>query len=82
MAGNLRSAMFPYIQYSSRYDLFLQGEEPNIFSSTFSGGALVDLGVYPLFLAVGLFGEPKQGYLSSGYPIKRCRWQWDTGVRV
>ena len=58
LAGNLRSAMLPYIQYSSRYDLFLRGEEPNIFSSTFSGGALVDLGVYPLFLAVGLFGEP------------------------
>ncbi|MEH7179981.1 Gfo/Idh/MocA family protein [Neobacillus vireti] len=58
MAGTLRSAMLPYIQYSSRYDLFLKGEMPNIFSSTFSGGALVDLGVYPLYLAVGLFGEP------------------------
>lgn len=60
LAGNLRSAMLPYIQYSSRYDLFLKGEVANIFSSTFSGGALVDLGVYPLFLAVGLFGEPKK----------------------
>jgi predicted dehydrogenase len=59
-AGNLRSAMLPYIQYSSRYDLFLQGEEPNIFSTKYSGGALVDLGVYPIYLAVGLFGEPKQ----------------------
>ena len=52
--------MLPYIQYSSRYDLFLQGEEPNIFSAKYSGGALVDLGVYPLYLAVGLFGEPKK----------------------
>ena len=60
LAGNLRSAMLPYIQYSSRYDLFLKGEVPNIFSSTFSGGALVDLGVYPLYLAVGLFGEPRK----------------------
>ena len=60
LAGKLRSTMLPYIQYSSRYDLFLQGEEPNIFSSNYSGGALVDLGVYPLYLAVGLFGEPKQ----------------------
>lgn len=60
MAGEIRSAILPYIKYSSRYDLFLQGEEPNIFSSTFSGGALVDLGVYPLYLAVGLFGEPKK----------------------
>jgi predicted dehydrogenase len=58
LAGPLRSTVLPYIQYSSRYDLFLQGEEPNIFSSRFSGGALVDLGVYPLYLAVGLFGEP------------------------
>jgi predicted dehydrogenase len=60
IAGNLRSTVLPYIQYSSRYDLFLQGEEPNIFSARYSGGALVDLGVYPLYLAVGLFGEPKK----------------------
>lgn len=60
LAGNLRSAMLPYIQYSSRYDAFLRGENPNIFTSTFSGGALVDLGVYPLYLAIGLFGEPKK----------------------
>ncbi|MFP7299163.1 Gfo/Idh/MocA family protein [Neobacillus niacini] len=66
MAGNLRSAILPYMKYSSRYDLFLQGEEPNIFSSSFSGGALVDLGVYPLFLAVGLFGEPNK---VTYYPV-------------
>jgi predicted dehydrogenase len=60
MAGELRSTVLPYIQYSSRYDLFLKGEVPNIFSRTFSGGALVDLGVYPLYLAVGLFGEPQK----------------------
>lgn len=58
LAGKLRSTVLPYIQYSSRYDLFLQGEEPNIFSAKYSGGTLVDLGVYPLYLAVGLFGEP------------------------
>jgi predicted dehydrogenase len=60
MAGTLRSAILPYIQYSSRYDLFLEGEEPNIFSADYSGGALVDLGVYPLYLAVCLFGRPKK----------------------
>lgn len=58
MAGKLRGAILPYIKYSSRYDLFLQGEEPNIFSAKYSGGALVDLGVYPISLAAGLFGEP------------------------
>lgn len=60
MAGEIRSAILPYIKYSSRYDLFLQGEEPNIFSSNYSGGALVDLGVYPISLAVGLFGAPEK----------------------
>lgn len=60
MAGQIRSAILPYIKYSSRYDLFLQGEEPNIFTAAYSGGALVDLGVYPIFLAAGLFGEPKK----------------------
>ncbi|XJZ29011.1 Gfo/Idh/MocA family protein [Bacillota bacterium Lsc_1132] len=66
MAGKVRSAILPYIQYSSRYDLFLQGEEPNIFTAKFSGGALVDLGVYPLYLAVGLFGAPKK---STYHPV-------------
>ncbi len=60
MAGELRSMILPYMKYSSRYDLFLQGEEPNIFSAAYSGGALVDLGVYPLYLAVCLFGEPQK----------------------
>jgi predicted dehydrogenase len=67
MAGEIRSAILPYIKYSSRYDLFLNGEEPNIFSSIYSGGALVDLGVYPLYLAVGLFGEPNKVFY---HPVK------------
>jgi predicted dehydrogenase len=67
MAGEIRSAILPYIKYSSRYDLFLNGEEPNIFSSIYSGGALVDLGVYPLYLAVGLFGAPNN---VSYHPVK------------
>lgn len=67
MAGEVRSAIIPFIKYSSRYDLYLQGEEPNIFSSNYSGGALVDLGVYPISLAVGLFGEPSK---VSYHPVK------------
>ncbi|MET3698588.1 predicted dehydrogenase [Bacillus oleivorans] len=57
--GKIRSAVLSYMKYSSRYDLVLKGEEPNIFSLKYSGGALVDLGVYPIFAAVSLFGEPK-----------------------
>lgn len=58
--GNVRSMFLHQVQYSSRYDSYLQGDRPNIFTSDFSGGALVDLGVYPLSIAIGLFGTPEQ----------------------
>ncbi|TDQ41119.1 Gfo/Idh/MocA family protein [Aureibacillus halotolerans] len=57
--GDIHSAFFVFAKYSSRYDQVLEGEEPNIFSLNFSGGSLVDLGVYPLYTAVALFGVPR-----------------------
>ena len=35
----------------------LTGETPNVFSDRFAGGALMDLGIYPLYAAVRLFGK-------------------------
>lgn len=70
--GKVRSMILPFVQYSSRYDKYLAGEEPNIFTTKFSGGALVDLGIYPLSLAVGLFGKPAD---ASYFPV-----QLDSGV--
>ncbi|WP_156290268.1 Gfo/Idh/MocA family protein [Oceanobacillus salinisoli] len=58
--GQVRSAILHYIQYSSRYDAFKAGKEPNVFSKEFAGGALMDLGVYPLSMAVDLFGKPNR----------------------
>lgn len=55
-------ANFTYMKYSSRYDQVLAGEEPNIFSPKFSGGAIADIGVYPIYAAVGWFGKPKEAY--------------------
>ncbi|WP_122645244.1 Gfo/Idh/MocA family protein [Enterococcus mediterraneensis] len=52
-------ANFTYMKYSSRYDAVLAGKEPNIFSPHFSGGALMDLGIYPLYAALGWFGMPE-----------------------
>src|SRR5690625_4077250 len=60
-------ATFPYVRYSSRYDNVLAGEEPNIFSLKFAGGALMDLGIYPIYTAVALFGEPEEAIY---YPRK------------
>lgn len=59
----LAGADFVFSQYSSRYDLVLAGETPNVFNFKFAGGALADLGIYPLYDAIGLFGLPiKQIY--------------------
>ncbi|MFC3039367.1 Gfo/Idh/MocA family protein [Virgibacillus xinjiangensis] len=59
-AGKVRSAVLQYVQYSSKYDAFKEGRNPNVFSPEFAGGALMDLGVYPLSMAIDLFGEPKK----------------------
>lgn len=56
----ISGAVFNYMQYSSKYDAYLAGENPNIFSPEFSAGALQDLGVYLVYTAVNLFGVPKQ----------------------
>ena len=36
----------------------LAGDTPNVFSDRFAGGALMDLGIYPIYAAVRLFGKP------------------------
>ena len=56
--GTVRSALFHFVQYSSRYDAYKEGQIPNVFSKEFAGGVLLDLGVYPLSMAIDLFGEP------------------------
>ena len=52
-------ADFNYAKYSSKMPNLLAGETPNVFSNRFAGGALMDLGVYPLYFAIGLFGQPE-----------------------
>lgn len=56
---SLSGATLSYMKYSSRYDDYLSNKEPNVFTTKFSGGALYDLGVYTVYDAVVLFGEPE-----------------------
>ncbi len=56
--GAIRRVSFALCQRSARYDLVLQGQTPRIFDPAMAGGALLDLGVYPLSASVHLFGEP------------------------
>ena len=46
-----------YAKYSSKMPNLLTGETPNVFSDRFAGGALMDLGIYPLYATVRLFGK-------------------------
>jgi predicted dehydrogenase len=57
--GRLRVCNLSMVQRSSRYNALLSGEEPAIFSLNHSGGALMDLGIYPISICMGLFGKPK-----------------------
>ncbi|MFD2044308.1 Gfo/Idh/MocA family protein [Ornithinibacillus salinisoli] len=58
--GKIRSVFMQYIQYSSKYDSFKEGNTPNVFSGKYAGGALMDLGVYPLSMTIDLFGTPAE----------------------
>ena len=51
-------ADFNYAKYSSKIPNLLTGDTPNVFSDRFSGGALMDLGIYPLYASIRLFGKP------------------------
>lgn len=57
--GPVRTAILNYSQYSSRYDAFLRGEIAPAFDPRQAGGALMDLNVYNLHLALHLFGPPE-----------------------
>ena len=65
--GKIRRVSFEFCQYSSRYDAFLRGEVLNAFTPEIAGAALLDIGIYPLFWAVALFGEPTTVTASSSF---------------
>ncbi|MBN6066860.1 Gfo/Idh/MocA family oxidoreductase [Aggregatibacter actinomycetemcomitans] len=57
--GEIKIVSLNYSQYSSRYDRFKAGETPPVFDPQKAGGALMDLNVYNIHFAVGLFGKPQ-----------------------
>lgn len=56
--GRIKLVEASYSQYSSRYGRLEVGELPNVFNLEFSGGALMDLGIYNLHFIIKLFGKP------------------------
>ncbi len=85
--GRVRRVSLSFCQYSSRYDAFKSGTVLNAFNPELKNSALFDLGVYPLYMALRLFGEPTStarrsvylengfeggGTLTLGYPDMLC----------
>jgi predicted dehydrogenase len=81
--GPVRRATLSYCQYSSRYDKYKNGIVENAFNPALCNGALMDIGVYCVHMAVMLFGTPEtvaggcmflprsidgEGTLVLGYP--------------
>lgn len=56
----LRKAHLSYCQYSSRYQKYLNGENPNTFNPHFSNGSAMDIGFYCFATAAELFGQPNK----------------------
>lgn len=63
--GRMRKAFISYCQYSSRYQRYLDGENPNTFNPAFSNGSIMDIGFYCLASAVALWGEPQSVQASA-----------------
>lgn len=67
--GKVRRYFASYCQYSSRYDAYKEGKVLNAFKPEFSAGSLMDIGIYCIYPAVVLFGEPKS-IQANGYVLE------------
>ncbi len=65
--GRISSAHFDFCQLSSKYPSLQEGGLPNIFNPALCTGALMDLGVYNLYLIAELFGTPLSVLSASSF---------------
>ena len=70
--GKITLVQSNFSQYSSRYDMLLDGKITNVFDANFSGGALADINIYNLHFMYGLFGMPEG--------IKYYANKWSNGI--
>lgn len=58
--GRIRQCTSTYSKISSRYQDYLDGNNPNTFNPALSNGSMMDLGVYCIYPFVQLFDSPMQ----------------------
>ncbi|QKD79383.1 Gfo/Idh/MocA family protein [Actinomyces marmotae] len=86
--GEPRRATFVREQFSSRMSAYRAGDLPPAFDPALGGGSLMDLGIYPVSLAIHLFGPPDRvtataQLLDSGVDSHgTVTLSYDTGERV
>lgn len=56
--GDISLIQCNYSQYSSRYDLLMDGQVTNMFDPQFGGGSLMDINSYNIHFVTALFGAP------------------------
>ena len=57
--GDLKSVVATFCQYSSRYPALLAGNASPVLDPAYCGGALMDINLYNIHFAAGLFGKPE-----------------------
>ncbi len=73
-SGDVVSARLDFSQRSSKLEKVKSGEKISTFDKSCCGGALMDLGVYCIYLALELFGYPKKINASAHF--------WESGVDI
>lgn len=58
--GRLKMVISTFCQFSSRYPALLAGNASPVLDPAFCGGALMDINLYNVHFAVGLFGQPEK----------------------
>ncbi len=58
--GKIRKVTGIFCQYSSKYNKWKEGVYTNAFDPKWTNGALMDIGIYPLYLITSLFGKPNE----------------------
>ena len=65
--GKIQAAYISFLKRSSRLDAFLSGKPQNIFDMSLKAGCLMDIGVYCVYAAVDLLGEPQSVKADCSY---------------